>query len=134
MKFTPHLYFMGDCEAALQFYEACGLGAITSLMRYEDTPMAQRDGGVWRGKVAHAVFEGPALRLFAGDGPDSEPMKGCAIAVEHDVNEKAEALFSALSEGGRVTVPFKKQFWGENYGNFTDRYGVQWAVMCPAAG
>jgi hypothetical protein len=34
--------------------------------------------------------------------------------------------------GGRVTVPFAKQLWGW-YGNFTDRFGVQWAVLVNAA-
>ena len=27
-----------------------------------------------------------------------------------------------------MTVPFKRQFWGDHYGNFTDRFGVQWAI------
>jgi PhnB protein len=90
--------------------------------------MAERDGGMWRDKVLHSVFEGPGLRLFAGDGPDSEPMKGSALLIEENDSATAEALFARLSAGGRVTVPFKRQFWGDHYGNFTDRFGVQWAV------
>jgi PhnB protein len=39
-----------------------------------------------------------------------------------------------LSDGGRVTVPFGKQFWGDLYGNFTDRFGVQWAIIVPPNG
>jgi len=31
-----------------------------------------------------------------------------------------------------VTVPFKKQFWGDTYGNFTDKFGVQWAIISRA--
>jgi PhnB protein len=90
--------------------------------------MAERDGGVWRDKVLHSVFEGPGLRLFAGDGPDSEPMKDSALLIEENHPGTAEALFARLSAGGRVTVPFKRQFWGDCYGNFTDRSGGQWAV------
>jgi PhnB protein len=55
-------------------------------------------------------------------------MKGCAIFIEADDAGAAEALFDALSAGGRITVAFKKQFWGDHYGNFTDKFGVQWAV------
>ena len=128
MQMTPYLYFRGACEDALKFYQSCGLGAIRELRRYEGTPMAERDGGAWRDKVLHSLFEGPGVRLFAGDGPDSEPMKGSALLIESDDPEAAGALFAALSEGGRVTVPFKQQFWGDHYGNFTDRFGVQWAV------
>ncbi|MGD0188181.1 MAG: VOC family protein [Roseiarcus sp.] len=128
MQFTPYLYFKGACETALKFYEACGLGAIRELRRYEGTPMAEREGGAWRDKVLHSVFEGPGLRLYASDGPDSEPMKGCALLIEDDDADRAKALFAALSAGGRVTVPFAKQFWGDHYGNFTDKFDVQWAV------
>jgi PhnB protein len=128
MQVTPYLYFRGACESALEFYEACGLGKIEELRRYEGTPLAERDGAAWRDKVLHSVFEGPWLRLCASDGPDSEPMKGCAIFIENDDPDSAKALFDALSDGGRVTVPFKKQFWGDHYGNFTDKFGVQWAM------
>ena len=128
MQTTPYLYFKGSCEAALKFYEACGLGTITDLRRYDGTPMATRDGGAWRDKIIHSVFEGPGLRLCASDGSDSEPMKGCAILLEPATQEAAQALFDKLSTAGRVTVPFKKQFWGSHYGNFTDQFGVQWAI------
>lgn len=128
MQVTPYLYFRGACESALTFYAACGLGEIRELRRYGGTPMAERDGGAWRDKVLHSVFEGPGLRLCASDGPDSEPMKGCALLIELDDPDAASALFAALSAGGRVTVPFAKQFWGDHYGNFTDRFGVQWAM------
>jgi PhnB protein len=130
MRVTPYLYFKGSCEAALKFYETCGLGHIREAKRFEGTPMAERDGAEWRDKILHSVFEGPELRLCASDGPDSEPMKGCALYLELDDLSRAESLFSALSAGGRVTVAFKKQFWGEHYGNFTDRFGVQWAMSC----
>ncbi len=129
---TPYLYFKGDCEAALRFYETVGLGTIRELRRYEGTPIAERDGGAWRDKVLHSVFEGPGLRLCASDGADSEPMKGCALFVESETVESAEHLFAALSSGGRVTVPFAKQFWGDHYGNFTDAFGVQWAILAAA--
>ena len=128
MRMTPYLYFRGACEAALKFYESHGLGTIRELRRYEGTPMADRDGGAWRDKVLHSLFEGPGVRLFAADGPDSEPMKGSALLIENDDPAAARALFVALSEGGRVTVPFEKKFWGDHYGNFTDKFGVQWAV------
>jgi PhnB protein len=128
VQVTPYLYFKGSCEAALNFYEACGLGEIKELRRYAGTPMAERHGAMWRDKVLRSVFEGPGIRLCASDGPDSEPMKGCAIFLENDDPGEATILFDALSRAGRVTVPFEKQFWGDHYGNFTDRFGVQWAI------
>ena len=129
MQVTPYLYFKGSCESALRFYEACGLGKITELRRIEGSPLETRDGAAWRDKVLHSVFEGPGLRLCASDGPDSEPMKGCALFLELESVDEARTLFEALSSGGRITVPYAKQPWGDHYGNFTDRFGVQWAVL-----
>jgi len=59
-------------------------------------------------------------------------MKGCAIFIEHDDFSVAEKPFDAVSAGGRITVPFKKQFWGDHYENSTDKFGVQWAVSSAA--
>ena len=116
MHLTPYLYFTGACESALHFYEACGLGTIRELRRYEGSPMAERDGGAWRQKVLHSIFEGPGLRLCASDGPDSEPMKGCALFVVAESAGKARALFDALSAEGSVTVPFKSSSGGSTTG------------------
>jgi PhnB protein len=131
MRAIPYLYFLGDCEAALEFYAACGLGRITELRRYAGSPMAEREGGAWRDKVIHARFEGEGLTFYAADTPNAEPMRGVALLIEVEA-ARAAKLFRDLSDGGRVTMPFKTQFWGDAYGNFTDRHGVQWAVMSPA--
>ena len=132
MRMTPYLYFKGACEDALTFYAACGLGRIVDLRRYAGSPMEDRDGGAWRNRVLHARFEGDGVRFYASDGPDSEPMKGSALLIDVESVDRGLALFERLSDGGRVTVPFKKQFWGDVYGNFTDRFGVQWAIIAPA--
>jgi PhnB protein len=132
MRMTPYLYFKGGCEDALTFYADCGLGKIVELRRYAGTPMEARAGGAWRDRVLHSLFEGDQLRFYASDGPDSEPMKGSALLIETENSDGAAALFERLSAGGRVTVPLKKQFWGDVYGNFTDRFGVQWAILVPS--
>lgn len=119
---VPHLYFNGQCEAALGFYASLGLGRIRALQRHEAGSAATH------GSVLHAELEGPGLLLYAGDGADSEPMKGCALLLELTDKVGAAALFQKLGEGGRVSVAFGRKAWGE-YGNLTDRFGVQWAIL-----
>ena len=70
MRMTPYLYFKGACEDALTFYAACGLGKVVDLRRYAGSPMEGRDGGAWRDKVIHSLFEGDGIRFYASDGPD----------------------------------------------------------------
>ncbi len=59
-------------------------------------------------------------------------MKGSALLIEEIGPEQARTLFARLSEGGRIAVPFAPQPWGDIYGNFTDRFGVQWAINSQA--
>jgi uncharacterized glyoxalase superfamily protein PhnB len=39
MRAIPFLYFKGNCESALRFYQTCGLGEIVELRRIEGTPL-----------------------------------------------------------------------------------------------
>jgi|SRR5579863_2998765 len=133
MRLVPYLYFKGNCEEALKFYEGCGLGKMAVLNRYAGTPMVERLGDEWAQKVLHSEFVGDTLRFYASEGPDSEPMKGSAMLLEFDEPATAALMFGNLSTGGQVTVPFAKQFWGDDYGNFTDAFGVQWATISRAS-
>lgn len=36
--------------------------------------------------------------------------------------------FESLSAGGTVDMPLAKQFWGDTYGQLTDKYGIHWMV------
>jgi PhnB protein len=42
--------------------------------------------------------------------------------------EEADQLFGALSEGGQVTMPMNKTFWGSYFGMFSDRFGINWMI------
>ncbi|WP_202796544.1 VOC family protein [Thermophagus xiamenensis] len=42
--------------------------------------------------------------------------------------DEADRLFKKLSEGGKVTMPMEKTFWGAYYGTFTDKFGINWMV------
>ena len=35
-------------------------------------------------------------------------------------------MFNALAEGGKITMPLEKQFWGATFGQLIDRFGNQW--------
>jgi PhnB protein len=50
------------------------------------------------------------------------------INLEPDTKEEATRLFTALSAGGKITMPLQDMFWGAYYGSCTDKFGVQWMV------
>ena len=78
MRLSPSLFFTTNCEPALAFYERCGLGRGTILLRWGDNDMPVRTEAM-RGEVLHARFEGPGVLFHASDNDDAEPMKGSAL-------------------------------------------------------
>lgn len=135
MRLSPSLFFTTNCEPALAFYEQCGLGRATILLRWGDNNMPVRTEAM-RGKVLHARFEGPGVLFHASDNDDAEPMKGSAMMLEFDGPTAApevfarKELFARMAEGGRITVPFARQYWGTSFGMLVDAFGVQWMFSC----
>lgn len=129
MQLSNYLFFTTDCEAALAFYNACGLGRVTLLVRHGERGMPVADEAM-RGKVMHAKFEGPGVEFHASDNQDAEPMRGSAHMLTIDDREKTRRLFGRLASGGRITTPLAVQPWGSYYGKLTDKFGVQWMLNC----
>ena len=48
------------------------------------------------------------------------------ISVHPENKEEAGRIFNALSKGGAIEMPSADQPWGTYYGNFKDKFGVQW--------
>ena len=125
MRLSPSLFFTTNCEPALAFYEQCGLGRATILLRWGDNDMPVRTEAM-RGKILHARFEGPGVLFHASDNDDAEPMKGSALMLECGDPAKMRELFDRMATGGQVTVPLARQVWGTSFGMLVDAFGVQW--------
>jgi PhnB protein len=50
------------------------------------------------------------------------------LSLDPESEEEATRLFHDLSDGGVVTVPLEKAFWGAYFGMVTDQFGIQWMV------
>jgi PhnB protein len=129
MRLSPSLFFTTNCEPALAFYEQCGLGRATILLRWGDNTMPVRTE-IMRGKVLHARFEGPGVLFHASDNDDAEPMKGSALCLEFASLPAMRQLFTRMAAGGRITVPLARQVWGTSFGMLVDAFGVQWMFSC----
>jgi len=135
MELEPYLFFDGNCEEALAFYADVFGGEVTSLHRFEGSPMESQLPPDYKTKVMHANFEAPTLRFMASDGIPGTKRSGGRISLSlgtRDVSE-AEGVFKRLSEGGSVSMPFQDTFWGAKFGMLTDRYGIDWMVNCEAS-
>ncbi len=128
MGVTPYLYFSGRCEEALTFYKSAIGAEIVFMQRYKDAPGA---GGEHMGppeSVMHASLKIGDSLLLASDWGQPVAYNGFAISLSAPDAAQGRKLFDALSQGGKVTMPFEKQFWTEGFGMLTDRFGVPWMV------
>lgn len=128
----PYLGFDGNCAEAMRFYEKTLGGKIKVMMSAADTPMADQLPEEFAHRIMNAQLELPGgTFLYAGDAPSHIPyegIKGVSIALNYDSVEEAEAVFNALAEGGKVTMPFSPTFWAKKFGMLIDPFGVAWII------
>ena len=69
--------------------------------------------------------------LMATDGMGFTVIQGnnMHINLEPDTRKETKRLFDALSDGGKITMPWK-MFWGAYYGSCTDKFGINWMFNC----
>lgn len=128
----PYLFFAGRCEEALAFYGKALGARVDMMMRFNESPEAPPPGSLRPGfekKVMHAQFRVGGNTLMASDGCGPEAgFSGFSLSLTVPTGAEAERAFSALSEGGKVTMPLAKTFWSPLFGMLTDKFGIGWMV------
>jgi PhnB protein len=132
MKIAAYLSFDGRCAEAFAFYAKALGGTIPFIQTFGESPMAEQMAPEWRDKVMHATLTVGDQTLYGADPPPVHYAKpqGVSMSITPASPAEGERIFSALAEGGSVTMPFGKQFWSEGFGMLTDRYGIAWMVNC----
>ncbi len=136
MKVQAYISFRGRCEEALEFYTTSIGAEVTGLMRWKESPdAAMKPPPGFEEKVMNAAFRIGETDLMADDSP-GEPhaeFKGVTLAIEVADDAQAKRVFTALGEGGNVTMPLMKTFWTSSFGMLTDKFGVPWMVNVAAS-
>jgi PhnB protein len=137
MKIEAYLFFDGNAEEALAFYERVLGGTIEGKFRYGDSPDPvppeyMPPGGAE--KIMHASLLIDGQRLMLGDGVplESANFHGFALTLQYESEERARQVFDALADGGRIVMPMGPTFFSPCYGQLFDRFGVQWMVLVQA--
>jgi PhnB protein len=78
----------------------------------------------------NASFRVGDTALMADDSPGELPaeFKGMTLAIEVADDAEARRVFTALGQGGNVTMPLTKTFWTSSFGMLIDKFGVPWMV------
>ena len=135
MKVQAYVTFGGRCEEALEFYKKSIGAEVTALMRWKESPDTAMKGPVgFEEKIMHANFRIGETQLMADDGMGDKAaeFKGMTLAIEAADDVEAKRVFTALGQGGNVSMPLMKTFWTSSFGMLTDKFGVPWMVNVTA--
>ena len=61
-------------------------------------------------------------------GMERDSGSNITISLSGDDGDELRGYWEKLSEGGTVSVPLEKQMWGDEFGQCTDKFGVNWMV------
>jgi PhnB protein len=126
-RLNPYITFAGNARQAMEFYKSA-LGGELAMNTFAEFGNDGPDGD----KIMHANLETPdGFALMASDTPSGmEDPSGnnIAISLSGDDNDKLRAYWDQLTEGAKVTMPLERQVWGDEFGQFTDKFGIQWMV------
>jgi PhnB protein len=128
---VPYLTFAGNCREAFEFYKVCLNGEITAIQTFAEAKMEVDDS--FKNRILHAEFRAEDVFFMASDGNSGfvvNPGNNISLNLDLTDGKEQERIFKALAEGGAVTMPLQKTFWGATYGMLTDRYGIQWMLNC----
>jgi len=128
---NPYLNFKGNAHEVMTFYKDV-LGGSLEIMTFGDSPMGAQTPESEKNKVMHSVLmkDGQMILMGADMMGDAEPEMGnmVTLCLICKTEEEINTLFAKLSAGGKVTAPLKKEFFGW-FGQFTDKYGMNWMMQ-----
>lgn len=130
MSFNPYIFFSGDCAEAFALYSSV-FGVQAEVMRHGDLPPGVEPmEGARPEHVMHASIQIGDSYLMGSDDPtgDGGPKLGISVSYSAPDIANAQAVFAALSEGGRVDMPLEPTFWSPMFGAVVDRFGVSWMI------
>lgn len=131
---NPHINFNGNAEEAFTFYKSVFGGEFAKVMRFKDLsspefPVAEKE----ENKIMHIALPIGKNILMGNDVPEfmgkvNENENRSKIAISAESLEEGEKLFSGLSVGGTIEMPFAESPWGSYFGMFRDKFGIEWMV------
>jgi PhnB protein len=138
---STYLNFPGNTEEAFNFYKSVFKTEFrgNGIQRFGDIP-AQPGYPPVAENVKKMILhvELPITGghiLMATDAPKEmgfnlTPGNNMHICIQPETRAEAKRLFDGLSADGKITMPLADMFWGAYFGEFTDKYGINWMVNC----
>lgn len=138
-RVCTYLNFDGKTEEAFLFYRKVFKSEFVGngLQRFEDLPENTEHPPLAeeiKKMVLHVELPITGNHILMGtDAPKEMGFtltsgNNMHMCIEPESREEADRLFKELSEGGNVTMPLADMFFGAYFGEFSDKYGMNWMI------
>lgn len=138
-RVCTYLNFNGQTEEAFLFYknvfrsEFIGKG----IQRFGEIPATEGNPPVAesiKDMVLHVELPITGGHILMGTDAPSEmgfslkSGNNMHICIHPESRSEADRIFNELSLGGNVTMPLQDMFFGAYFGEFSDKYGINWMI------
>ncbi|MCX2763647.1 VOC family protein [Aquimarina muelleri] len=138
-RVSTYLNFPGNTEEAFHFYKSVFKTEFSGkgIQKFDDIPAEEGQPPIAeeiKKMILHVEL--PTLGGHVLMGTDAPKEMGFTltqgnnmhICLEPETREEADRLFNELSSGGIVTMPMADMFFGAYFGEFSDKFGVNWMI------
>lgn len=138
-RVSSYLNFDGKTEEAFLFYKSVFKTAFLGkgIERFGDIPASAEHPPIAeeiKKMVLHVELPITGNHILMGTDAPKEMgftlTKGnnMHMCIEPETREEADRLFNELSVEGNVTMPMADMFFGAYFGEFSDKYGINWMI------
>lgn len=132
MSLSTYLTFDGNCREAFEFYRSVFGGEFTEFQTFGDGPPDMPVAEEEKNRVMHVALPIGSSVLMGSDTSSFAPPHAAgnnfSLSIDVESRERCDELCAKLSAGGSVIMPLQEQFWGAYFGQWTDRFGINWMV------
>ena len=138
-RVCTYLNFDGKTEEAFLFYKSVFRSEFVGkgIERFEDIPASSEHPPVAeeiKKMVLHVELPITGGHILMGtDAPKEMGFtmtrgNNMHICIEPESRDEADRLFNELSDGGNVSMPLQDMFFGAYFGEFSDKYEINWMI------
>jgi PhnB protein len=126
-RLNPYIGFTDNARQAMEFYQEV-FGGTLVLNTFGEYGTEGEDAD----KIMHGQLDtDQGYTLMGADTPTGmqrDTGSNITISLSGDEGGDLRGYWEKLSEGGTISIPLEKQMWGDEFGQCTDRFGVNWMI------
>jgi len=133
MQYHCYFSFDGKSKEAIEFYKSVFNAKVVNMLTFGQAPanpnfaVKEQD----KDRICHAeLIIGEQRVMFCDCTSDGSVTMGdnIMLAVTSKDIKEIKNIFSAISLGGEILMPFGETFFSPGFGMVKDKFGIKWQL------